>query len=97
MTVVCTSDISAQCIINNLCLAFPDSVCHTNTTDRDRVSKISGLWHDVDGAFAVLVCYIVFVGSFFVKGQGGRGEFFLHWLTLEHGTFSLSQNVAKQL
>jgi len=97
MTVVCASDINAQCIINNLCPAFSDSACHANTTDHNRVCKISGLWHGVDGAFAVLVCYFVFVGSCFVKGQRGQEEFFLHWLTLEHGTYSLSPNVGKQL
>lgn len=78
MTVVCTSDISAQCIINNLCPAFPDSACHANTTDHDRACKTSGLWHGVDGAFGVLVCCVAFVGSCFVKGQRGQEEFFLH-------------------
>ena len=97
MTIVCASDIGAQCIINNLYPAFPDSAWHANTTDHDRVCKISGLWHGVGGVFAVLVCCVVYVGSCFVKGQAGLEEFFLHWLTLEHGTNSLSQIVSKQL
>jgi hypothetical protein len=78
MPIVCASDISAQCIIIILCPAFPGSVCHANTTHHDRMCKISGLWCSVDVLFAVLACYVVYVGSCFVKGQGGQEEF-LQW------------------
>ena len=71
MTIICISDISAQCIINNICPAFPDNVCCTNTTDHDRECKISGFCCSVDEVFAILGCYVAYVGSCFIKDQAG--------------------------
>ena len=57
--------------IRELCPAFPDNVCCTNTTDHDRECKISGFCCSVDEVFAILGCYVAYVGSCFIKDQAG--------------------------